>query len=167
MRLALSELWNIDPLAIPLNALPGKVPLLAKGWGFISISHCSDALLIGWSNKQLGVDIERSDRHFSAEKLVNRYYSKEEQAALTNFRGKSFKAHILNQWIAKEAAIKWQRGSITSDFSKWMYLAKSKSAFHKSFGYKVEIDHIEYGKWIIAIAYEKEEKDISPIICAE
>ena len=49
---------GLDPLKIPLKADPGKPPLLEKGWGHISMSHCSDALLVGWSLEKIGVDLE-------------------------------------------------------------------------------------------------------------
>ena len=62
IRQALSELWQIPALNIPLYAPPGKSPQLSEGWGHISMSHCCDALFIGWSPKRIGVDIERIDR---------------------------------------------------------------------------------------------------------
>ena len=66
LRHVMSIMTNLDPLDIPLKAAPGEPPLLAKGWGYISMSHCSDALLIGWSSGKIGVDIERKDRLFQA-----------------------------------------------------------------------------------------------------
>ena len=47
-RKAISELFNIDTLKVPLAAAPGQAPNLKKGHGYISISHCSDALLIAF-----------------------------------------------------------------------------------------------------------------------
>ena len=62
IRDVISKMKDLDPLHIPLTADPGKPPLLEEGWGHISISPCSDALLIGWSSEKIGVDIERKDR---------------------------------------------------------------------------------------------------------
>ena len=42
----MSNITGLAPLDIPLKADPGHPPLLAEGWGHISMSHCSDALLI-------------------------------------------------------------------------------------------------------------------------
>ena len=64
---------GLEPLEIPLKADPGKPPLLADGLGYISMSHCSDALLIGWSSTKIGVDIERKDRQFQAQKCPNAF----------------------------------------------------------------------------------------------
>ncbi len=77
-RLALSKLFKVDPLTIPLSAPPGKAPILKDGWGHISISHCNDALTIGWSNNRLGIDIERQDRRFQYQKLLYRYFNQAE-----------------------------------------------------------------------------------------
>ena len=43
MRYALSTLFNINPMKVPITAYPGKPPKLANGMGYISISHCKDA----------------------------------------------------------------------------------------------------------------------------
>ena len=50
LRHVMSNITGLAPLDIPLKADPGQPPLLAEGWGHISMSHCSDALLIGWSD---------------------------------------------------------------------------------------------------------------------
>ena len=48
---------GLEPLEIPLKADPGKPPLLTEELGHISMSHCSDALLIGWSSTKIGVAV--------------------------------------------------------------------------------------------------------------
>ena len=62
LRKSLSNLLDIDPLSIPLKAPPSKPPLLEDGLGFVSISHCKDALVLGWSEEKIGLDIEISNR---------------------------------------------------------------------------------------------------------
>ena len=70
----MANMTGLNPLDIPLKADPGEPPFLAEGWGHISMSHCSDALLIGWSSGKIGVDIERKDRKFQAYKLSKRFF---------------------------------------------------------------------------------------------
>ena len=65
MRDALSDLFKMNPLQIPISADPGKPPKLPTGMGYISISHCIDAFIIGWHQENIGIDIERSDRDFN------------------------------------------------------------------------------------------------------
>ena len=78
----MSTLTGLDSLDIPIQADPGEPPLLAEGWGHISMSHCSDALLIGWSSGKIGVDIERKDREFQAYKLSKRFFTQSENCLL-------------------------------------------------------------------------------------
>ena len=78
IREALSDHFGVPPLDIPLNAPQGKPPLLGEGWGKINFSHCGDALLIGWSDQNIGVDIERIDRKFDAKSPAKLFYSQEE-----------------------------------------------------------------------------------------
>ena len=77
MRDALSALFNINPMKIPITANPGKPPKLPNGMGYISISHCKDAFIIGWHRENIGIDIERSDRDFNYQKLAKKYFQKE------------------------------------------------------------------------------------------
>ena len=51
VRKTLSFFFNIKPLDIPLFAPPGKPPLLKSGFGYLSLSHCKDALLISWAKQ--------------------------------------------------------------------------------------------------------------------
>ncbi len=166
-REALSELWGLPPLSIPLKAPPGKAPELKPGWGHISISHCCDALLVGWSDKKIGIDIERADRRFSAQKIASRYYSKEEQQSLNNVKGQELHYAILKQWVGKESCIKWQKGSIKSDLREWVFPDYMKYAIHNSHQYKVQIYHINLGPWIIAVASDKVLAKTFPTICLD
>ena len=46
LRKSLSSLFDLDPLEIPLNALPGAAPRLTTGMGNMSLSHSRDSVLI-------------------------------------------------------------------------------------------------------------------------
>ena len=54
-RYFLSFIYKINPLNVPLFS--PKYPILKNNLGYLSISHCKTAFLIGWSNIQLS-DIE-------------------------------------------------------------------------------------------------------------
>ena len=151
-RHALSTLFGVDPLEIPLNSLPGKPPKLPEEWGFISISHCQDAFLIGWSSKAIGVDIERSDRLINTKQLSKRFLSYQEQESLTFLNAEDIQRKILKYWLLKEAAIKLQKGNIFSDFNQWSISKDSKTAFHKDLGYTINCDLINFRSWSIGIA---------------
>ena len=70
-RYALAALWKVPALEIPLESAPSKPPKLPNHWGFLSFSHCCDALIVGWAPERIGVDLERADRSFEANKLFS------------------------------------------------------------------------------------------------
>ena len=156
---------GIDPLAIPLKADPGQPPLLAEGWGHISISHCSDALLIGWSAQKIGVDIERKDRKFQANKLSKRFFTENENCEIENLTPSLAKEQVLRRWVVKEAAIKWQSGKISTNLSQWIWESNSSFAHHKKLGYHVKVYTENYERWTYAIALDKNHIISKPIVC--
>ena len=153
VRYALSDFLGISPLKIPLSAPPGKPPTLKKDFGSITFSHCRDALLIGWSSKSIGVDIERSDRNFDANAISKRFYCKEEQTQLALLKRKEYRLEALKLWVAKEASIKWQNGSIAKDILSWRISKNLEEAYHKLQNKKINILSLEYKSWYLAIAH--------------
>ena len=165
VREALSELWQLPALEIPLYAPPGKPPKLAKGLGYVSFSHCCDGLLIGWSPKEIGVDIERADRVFQAEQISNRYFSEQEAKILSSLTGEKLRTSVLKQWVNKEAAIKWQKGSLSMDIAKWHFDIDSNLAIHKTLGYKIGMHNMHYCAWYIGIAFDNKTHTHPVVLC--
>ena len=165
IRVALSQLWETPALKIPLYAPPGQSPQLSKGLGYVSISHCCDALFIGWSPKRIGVDIERMDRMFNPEKLVQRYFSQKEIGSLIGLEKEDLRIATLESWVNKEAAIKWQQASLAGNISEWIFYKNSNLMFHESLGYEIGLHRIRHDEWCIAIAYDQELHSDPPIFC--
>ena len=115
MRSCLSDLWGVPAQDIPLHAPPGKPPALHSGWGFVSLSHSKGSALMAWSSAPVGVDLERLDRPFASDALMNRYYASSEQRRLRSLPKHAFHQAVLEHWLIKEAAIKWQQGSLAQD----------------------------------------------------
>ena len=63
-----NKLIRYRSFKILLSAPLGKSPEIQNCFGHISLSHSNDAILIGWSNNKLGVDIEVKDRLIDARK---------------------------------------------------------------------------------------------------
>jgi len=165
IRSVMSDMTGLSPLQIPLKADPGKPPLLEEGWGYISISHCSDALLIGWSSEKIGVDIERKDRKLNAHKLSKRFFHKCENRKIENLTPSQAKEEVLRKWVVKEAAIKWQSGKISNDLGQWVWENNSSFAYHKKLGHKIRVYKQNYEKWTFAIASKGTSIRTKPIIC--
>ena len=164
-RHALSNLFGVSPLEIPLNSLPGKPPELPQHWGSISISHCKDAFLIGWSSKPIGVDIERSDRILNSNGLAKRFMNRFEQQSINLLATENIQQKILEYWVIKEAAIKFQKGNIFHDFNQWIISEESQSALHKSLGYTINFKLIKFRSWSIGIAINRTINSSNPILC--
>tara|TARA_B100000902_G_C26968493_1_gene744103 strand:+ start:115 stop:771 length:657 start_codon:yes stop_codon:yes gene_type:complete len=165
LRHVMSNMTGLEPLDIPLKADPGKPPLLAEGWGYISMSHCSDALLIGWSSAKIGVDIEKKDRQFQAHKLSKRFFTQDENCEIENLTPSQAKELVLKRWVIKEAAIKWQSGKIATNLNQWIWKNKSSFAYHKKLGHKVKIHQTTHDQWTYAIALNEDSETHKPIIC--
>ena len=161
----MSNMAGLDPLAVPLKAAPGKPPLLEKGWGHISISHCTDALLIGWSSEKIGVDIESNDRKFNAHKLSKRFFTKCENREIEDMTSSQAKEEVLKRWVIKEAAIKWHSGKIANNLSQWIWENKSSFAYHKKLGHKIKVYEQNHDQWTYAIAIDEDSSIHKPIIC--
>ncbi len=165
LRHVMSNMTGLEPLDIPLKADPGEPPSLAKGLGYLSMSHCSDALLIGWSSVKIGVDIERKDRQFQAHKLSKRFFSQCENCEIENLTPSKAKELVLKRWVIKEAAIKWQSGKIANNINQWIWENKSSFAYHKKLGHKVKVYEQNHDKWTYAIALDGDSVTRKPIIC--
>ena len=165
LRHAMSNMTGLDPLEIPLKADPGEAPSLAKGWGHLSMSHCCDALLIGWSSSKIGVDIERKDRDFQANKLSKRFFNQNENSEIENLTPSEAKELVLKRWVVKEAAIKWQSGKIATNLNQWIWKNNSSFAYHKKLGHKVKVHQESHAQWNYAIALDADSRIPKPIIC--
>jgi len=165
VREALSYIFGIPPLNIPIVSPPGLPPKLPTEMGYVSFSHCKDGLLIGWSIKNLGVDIERQDRFFLAEKLINKFFSDNERKLLKVFKGNKFNKEVLKLWVRKEAAIKWQRGSVFTDLSKWILNLCTNKIENQIDGHNLRSFFISHENWYISIASDINSIKENPIIC--
>ena len=162
MRDALSALFEVNPMRIPITANPGKPPKLPNGMGYISISHCQDAFIIGWYKENIGIDIERSDRNFNYQTLAKKYFQEE------NIKSHNLnKYSILKKWSAIEAAIKYDRGKLSRDLKEWKYKINKDNVYHKSKKIRLNLIQIPFLDWTISIAYKnKTLNDIPKIICS-
>ena len=164
-RNAMSHMTGLDPVKIPLKAEPGKAPLLAKGWGHISISHCSDALLIGWSSKRIGIDIERQDREFKAEEISKRFFSKIENDEIRNLSPTQIQEQVLKRWTIKEATIKSKGEKIANNLNQWIWENNTSFAYHHSNKNKVKVFNRKYKYWTYSIAVDENLVSSNPILC--
>ncbi len=160
IRDALSKLFDLNPLEIPLSANPGKPPSLPSGMGYVSMSHCKDSCIICWNKKRIGIDIECSDRNFNYKGLAQKYFYKK---IINN--SELNKYDILKRWSAIEAAIKWDRGKLSNDIKFWKYKNYKKNMFHIEKKLTVNLNQFSFLKWTISIASQNDLHSSINIIC--
>ena len=164
VRAVLGDFFGIKPLKVPLEAPPGKPPKLNDGLGNITFSHCRDALFIGWSDIKVGVDIERKDRIFKSTSLIKRFYCEEEKKELETLNQRDQQQKALKFWIIKEAAIKWQEGTIAKDLSYWLIKEKQNKIYHEKLDILLNTEYKIYSFWSLGIAHNSNNLDIKPLI---
>ncbi len=164
VREVLADFFNIKPLNVPLEAPPGKPPKLKNSLGNISFSHCKDALFIGWSDIKVGVDIERKDRNIKYASLIKRFYCEEEKKVLEKLSKSDQQQKALKYWIIKEAAIKWQEGTITRDLPYWLIREKQNKIYHEKMDILLNTLYRKHSFWSLGIAHNSNNLEIKPII---
>ncbi len=164
VREVLADFFGISVLSVPLEALPGKPPKLRNDLGYISFSHSRDALLIGWSDIKVGVDIERKDRILGSSSIIKRFYCQEEKKELETLNQINQQQKFLKFWTIKEAAIKWQEGSIFRDLPYWLIREKQNKIYHKKLKILLNINSLSYKYYYLAIAHNSNNLEIKPLI---
>ena len=152
MRRCLADCFGVDPATVPLKAPPGEPPTLADGWGFVSLSHCRDAVFVAWSPDVVGVDLERRDRRFPAAALADRFYCAEDRRELDDLPAETLRTAVLKQWVAKEALIKMQRGSLAVDLRRWRCGVASCQGSHPALVEPVPVLRLQLKGWLMAVA---------------
>lgn len=152
MRSCLADCFGVDPTMVPLQAPPGEPPTLADGWGHVSLSHCHQAVFMAWSPDVVGVDLERSDRRFPAAALARRFYCSHDQWELDGLSAETLRWAVLKQWVAKEALIKMQRGSLAVDLRRWRCSADACQGSHPDLVNPVPVLHLQLNGWLMAVA---------------
>ena len=167
MRSCLATKHGVQPLQVPLEAPPGAPPQLSLGWGYLSLSHCADACLLGWSQQPIGVDLERSDRAIpSALALIHRFYRESEQIELRALQAEQLRRQVLDRWLLKEAAIKWQQGSLAQDLGFWEVGSNLRTAVHHGLNLKVAAQLWSQGEWRLGVAVSEKEFLQDCLLCA-
>ena len=165
LRHCLGDLFNLSPEIIPLQAPPGQRPALAKGLGYVSISHTNDALLLAWSGAPIGVDLERSDRRFAALALARRFFDFRDVDGLDGLSEEDCRREVLRQWLVKEAAIKWQGGLLARDLIGWSWPGDAPRAVHRTLDLSVRVSLGTCQSWWIAVAGGAAPAGQHPLIC--
>ncbi|WP_288247119.1 4'-phosphopantetheinyl transferase superfamily protein [uncultured Prochlorococcus sp.] len=167
LREVLSLIFNLDPLKVPLDGEFGRIPSIPPEYGYISLSHCDNALLIGWSIEKIGVDIERIDRRFNAKGIMKRFYLEDEIKELNLIKNsEEFRKEVMKLWVTKESSLKWSQDTIASDLLNWQIKLLENKAFNKSLNLNLNAYCLKYKNWFLGAASKFVRIDNTyPLIC--
>ena len=139
---------------VPLHSPPGQAPRLAPGFGHLSLSHSGDQLLVGWSPRPIGVDLEWSERPLAAAALARRYFPAQESAWLLALEPEPMRRALLKSWVCKEAAVKWQGSSLAQELRHWCWDASQQRLMHLAQGLQPPVLCCEHNGWLCAAVGE-------------
>ena len=163
LRKILSDKFKIPPLDIPLDAPPGEPPRIDKNLGCISISHCKNALFLGWSKEKIGIDIERRDRIIPAKEISQCFYTEREKNELISLTAETLRLKTLRHWVIKEASIKWEHGSLLNGLSDWEVTNNFKKSFNKTKNITLNSYCIDYGCWLLGLVTKSIKPELNKI----
>ena len=97
--------------------------------------------------------------------VSNRFYTESEKKYLKRFETNEYRKETLKLWVAKEAAIKCNRGKLYKEIKNWEYNFESKIIFNKKFKAKLDLNIFEFKNWFLSIASKETYTPSELTIC--
>ena len=160
LRAHLATCLGLPAEAVPLHSPPGEAPRLPEGYGAVSLSHSRDQLLLAWSPWPIGVDLEWQQRRIAAELLARRFFPLQEWQQLQCQAPPEREALVLESWVRKEAAIKWQRSSLATDLRHWHWCVEQQRLEHLLEGWQPPSVCVRRNGWLCGVVGQAAEQAI-------
>jgi phosphopantetheinyl transferase len=126
----------------------------------VSLSHSRDQLLLAWSPWPIGVDLEWQQRRIAAALLARRFFPPQEWQQLQRQSQAEREALVLESWVRKEAAIKWQRSSLATDLRHWHWCAERQRLEHLLEGWQPPCVCERRNGWLCGVVGQAAEQAI-------
>lgn len=160
LRDCLAPLLDLAPEQLPLHSPPGRPPQLLADLGHLSLSHSGNQLLLAWSPRPIGVDLEWAERELRSPRLAERFFPAAEAAQLLALPQALRRRALLESWVRKEAAIKWQGSSLARDLRHWFWDGERRQLLHLRAGWRPGCLLEERRGWLCAAVGEAVEQGI-------
>lgn len=160
LRQRLAQRLQLAAEAVPLHSPPGEAPGLAPGLGHVSLSHSRQQLLLAWSPRPIGVDLEWHHRPVQPASLARRFFPEREWRQLEVMEPALQAAAVLESWVRKEAAIKWQQSSLARELRHWFWDHERQVLLHLQQGWQPGSCCRRINGWLCAVVGEAASQGI-------
>ena len=100
-RKTFSDLYKINSKDLKIVLKQGQAPFFEdEKMGYFSISHCKNAIILGWSKERIGIDIERMYRKTTPIIVSKRFFNKNEFEEIEKDKKLSAEKFI-KTWVIK------------------------------------------------------------------
>jgi 4'-phosphopantetheinyl transferase len=114
LRFLIAGYLKIIPSDIQFVLGPNKKPLLSSHHNLhFNTSHSGDWILISIAGTEIGVDVEKINKHFSYNEIIELNFSKEEKEFIQNSAEPEKDFYLL--WTRKEALVKATGKGVDND----------------------------------------------------
>lgn len=115
LHVLLGKYAGIEPSKVNFTHGKNEKPVLdnTKGLHF-NVSHSADWILIGVSNTELGVDVERSNPDFTYDEVLSQSFNKAEISSIKNSPNPT--REFFSLWTRKESLLKATSKGIDDEF---------------------------------------------------
>ncbi|HVF38564.1 MAG TPA: 4'-phosphopantetheinyl transferase superfamily protein [Gemmatimonadaceae bacterium] len=119
LRQLIRNYTGISPERVRFNTLPGGKPILrplplGDDGGSLknafdlkfNLSHCDDVVLIAFSDRDVGIDIEKVVSHDDIQRVANQFFTVDEAQRIGQLEGFEKTFNFFRTWVRKEAYVK-------------------------------------------------------------
>lgn len=148
----MSELYKINSRDLKINFKQGQAPYFEdEKMGYISLSHCKNVIILGWSSEKIGIDIERKNRKTNPIIVSKRFFTKDEFNQIIQ-NEKLSSENFIKTWVIKESIIKHQKLSKWDDSKKFVWRIGANKVFNSKDNIEIKVKYLFFKKWVIGIA---------------
>ena len=130
----------------PYLANIGETPL------YFSISHTDELLFIAFSDKNVGIDAEKTSRKVDYAPIVKKFSEKEREKI-------SSALDFLCAWTAKESAVKWLGGTLGRDLRHVRLI--DNQLYYKSLPLPLSVSFLTFQEHVLAVCSEEDFSNVN------
>ena len=133
LRILLGEYTGTPAGSVPLRILPGGKPALAERDAGdhalqFNLSHSGNRAVFAFSDREVGIDIERLDFSTDLSRVAATFFAPEESRMFRELDGPGRTGYFFRTWVRKEAYVKASRKGFALDPARVVVAASTEGA---------------------------------------